>query len=54
MRRAEVMSYRLLFKTLYSKTTELREYVQYNKMKIKNIYLYNKLSYACILIGSHL
>ena len=54
MRGAEIMSYRLLFKTLYSKMTELREYVQYNKMKIKNIYKYNQLSYACILVGSHL
>ena len=54
MRGAEIMSYRLLFKTLYSKMTELREYVQYNKMRIKNIYLFYKLSYACILIGSHL
>ena len=47
------MLYCLLFKTLYSQMTELFEYVQY-KMKIKNIYLFNKLNYAHILIGSQL
>ena len=43
-----IENYRLLFRTLCSQTTELREYVQYNKTNIKKytyiyIYIYNVL-----------